>query len=185
MHVGGAVLIDGGTLNVSNALFDGNTANNGGAIGTSQNNASAINATSCTFNNNVATLNGGGIYLQHAVAGETDTVVITGCSFDKNAANGGSGASVYSRGGSGVTIQNVSCSGGTWGWRGEIYITSGARLTIGGAATLDVVTDRIFVTGEKTTVVVRHSTEEEKTALTNQITLAENATLSYVDISAQ
>ena len=185
VHVGGAVLVDGGTFNVSNALFDGNTANNGAAIGTSQNKATAMNVTACTFTNNVATKNGGGIYLQHAAADETDTVVITDCSFDKNTAKSGSGASVYSRGGSGVTIQNVSCSGGAWGWKGEIYITSGARLTIGGTATLDAVTDRIYVTGSKTTVVVRHSTEEEKTALTNQIKLADGATISYVDISAE
>ncbi len=185
VHVGGAVLVDGGTLNVSNALFDGNTANNGAAIGTSRNNACAINATSCTFNNNVAALNGGGIYLQHAAAGETDTVVITDCSFDKNAANSGSGASVYSRGGSGVTIVDVSCSGGSWGWKGEIYITSGARLTISGTATLDVVSERIYVTGSSTKVIVRHSTEDEKTAWTDKITLADSATISYVDVSAE
>ena len=42
------------------------------------------------------------------------------------------------------------------------------------------------ITGNyKATIVIRYTTEEEKTALTNATTLLGNATISYVDISAQ
>ena len=181
---GGAIMVDGGTLIVSGAAFTGNTANNGAAIGTSRSTATAMNISGCTFTENYSGNNGGGIYIQNGVKNETDSIIIDDCEFVKNTAKSGSGASIYVRTNSSATITNVSVSGGTWGWKGEIYITGGARATFGGSITVEKA-ENVYVTGAATTAIVNYETDEEKAAWEAAITLASSATVTYVPTAEQ
>lgn len=180
---GGAICIDGGNLVVNNATFTGNTANNGAAIGTSRSTETAMTINGCTFSENVAEKNGGGVYIQNGVKNETDSIVLNDCVFTSNTAKTASGASVYIRTDSSATINNVTSSNGTWGYNGAVYVTSGARVTLAGTVSLNG-NDDIFVTGSATSAVVNYKTEEEKSNWQSAITTASNATVTYQNVAS-
>ncbi len=178
---GGAILVDGGSLTVSETSFTGNTANNGGAIGTSKATDTAIYAESCTFTSNASNKNGGAVYIQNGVINDVDTIVLKDCTFKDNAATAASGASVYIRTSSSATLINVDCSGGTWSWKGEIYATGGARLTLQGTVSVEEASD-IYITGSGTSAIVNYTTDAEKSAWESSITTASSATVTYNQI---
>jgi predicted outer membrane repeat protein len=176
---GGAILVDGGKLTVTGATFTENTANNGAAIGTSRSKTTAMTISGCTFTSNKSTQNGGGVYIQNGVKNETDSIVISGCTFRNNVADKASGAAIYIRTNSSATITDVAASGGKWGYKGEIYATTGTRTTFGGTVTVSG-TQPIFVTGNGTTAIVNYRTDAEKAAWEAAITIANKATITYV-----
>ncbi len=184
---GGAIIVDGGTLNVSGAAFTSNTANNGAAIGTSRSKKTKMNISGCTFTSNHSTQNGGGIYIQNGVKNEVDDIIITDCTFVKNVAEKASGASIYVRTNSSAKIINISCSEGSWSYRGEVYATGGARLTLEGSVSLtasetEKISEAFVITGSSTTAIVNYKTDAEKTAWENAINPINKATVSYNQI---
>jgi CSLREA domain-containing protein len=78
---GGLQNFNGGTVNVTNCLFQDNVANNGGGI---SGRAGTVNVTGCTFVGNLAS-NGGGIYNDGAL------IHVTNCTFTGNTAGGDGG----------------------------------------------------------------------------------------------
>ena len=178
---GGAIMVDGGILSVSGATFSKNTANNGGAIGTSRSSATQMNIMNCSFTENLVENNGAAIYIQNGVA--NDKIVIDGCSFKDNTATVKTGSSVYVRTSSSATIKNVTSTGGTDKYGDAFYFTGGAKITLGG--TVNVSGDKFYVTGSGTVATVEYTTEEEKTAWQSVITTVSSGAASYVDASAQ
>lgn len=180
---GGAIAVDGGTLTVNNATFNGNTANNGAAIGTSRATTTTMLVNNCLFNGNISTKNGGGIYIQNGVKNETDSIIITDCEFIDNTAKDASGSSVYIRTNSSATFKNLKSSGGVWGYKGAVYVTTGARVTMEGSVDLGG-NDDVFITGAETTGVVNYATEIEKSTWETAITTASGAQVTYQSVTA-
>jgi predicted outer membrane repeat protein len=78
---GGLQNFNAGTVNVTNCLFQGNVASNGGGI---SGRAGTLNVTNCTFTGNTAT-NGGGIYNDGGILN------VTNCTFTGNRAGSDGG----------------------------------------------------------------------------------------------
>ena len=186
---GGAIMVDGGKLTVRNASFTQNTsAKAGGAIGCSSATTTTMTIDNCAFDGNVANNNGGAIFIQNYAY--NDLIQISNSAFTKNTASTGSGAAIYVRTNGSATISNISSSGGTWSWRGAIYVTSGARITVRGMMEFGMNAQQnqaegIFVTGSGSKAIIEHTTEAEKEALTSVVTTESGATIQYVDTSAQ
>ncbi len=145
---GGAVYsittsVDGAS--VSNSDFDGNSAKYGGAIAV--NLGSAVELTSCTFNNNTANNNGGAIYVYGAsslsaedcdftncsaasggaiAVNEGGNVELTSCIFDTDNATGNGGA-IYVYGASSITANSCEFS--------NCSAASGGAMRIGSSET--------------------------------------------------
>ena len=83
---GGAIGNDGSSI-ISDSIFTLNSAAPGGAIA----NMGSMNITSCTFNNNFATMFGGAVL-------NAGNLNITGCNFNYNNANQGNGGAIGSIG---------------------------------------------------------------------------------------
>ena len=180
---GGAIMVDGGILKVSGAEFTLNTAKQGGAIGTSKSNLTAMDISGCTFTKNSASGNGGAIFIQNYVKNETDSIIVSDCSFIDNTATS-SGGMIYVRTDGSATIKNITGSGnGDW-TKGSIYATTRARITLLGSVSLSG-DDNVYVTGSGTTAIVKHSTEEEKTAWADVIKTANSGIVTYTDISSE
>jgi len=125
---GGGISVRG-TVNVSNCTFTGNAASNGGGI---YNDAGTLNVTSCTFTGNQAGGDGGGIANDHFRTAHVSNSTFTGNTAnngDPNASGGGAicnGDHNHSFGGF-MTVTNTTITGNT-------ALRCGGISTAGGAA---------------------------------------------------
>ena len=100
---GGAVYLLGGMLNLTNCMFDGNSATQAGALIAGIGSAVVVG---CDFTNNMASSNAGAIF----VGGTDVTVDLVDCNITGNVA-GLYGGGLMNFGGSTVTLTNVTMSG--------------------------------------------------------------------------
>lgn len=96
---GGALAVDGGSLNIDEGIFEGNTATNGfgGAISVSDSYGemkvdTKINA---TIKDNIASKSGGGIYFSHRKTNSQKYKLILSGNLENNIATNKSGGGIY------------------------------------------------------------------------------------------
>ena len=107
---------------VTNCLFDGNSALNGGAI---WNNGGSPNISRCTFSVNSAASGGGGLYTD---SGKT---VLVNCVFDHCTVTGYGGAMRFTGSSAVGYVTNCSLYGGYANAHGDgIYVDTSATLTV-------------------------------------------------------
>ena len=185
IDAGGAIMVDGGTFNANGTTFNDNTSKTaGGAIGCSHLKTTAMLIENCDFNNNVASNNGGAIFIQNYEHNEK--IVISDCVFAGNSTSA-AGSSIYVRTNGSATIKNITTYGGSnasWDGANAIYATSGTHIIFEGSVKL---TDDEGGSADKITakakIIVRYTTEEEKNAWTAVIT--GGGTITYEEIPAQ
>jgi len=118
---GGGMYINGSSPTVTRCTFNGNAANNGGGIYST--NPGSPTVTNCLFSNNSALFNGGGVYITGSSAAN-----VTNCQFDNNDANVLYGGGMFL--GSNCTVMDCTFSGNTAAQRGGgMYNGSNSALT--------------------------------------------------------
>lgn len=122
---GGALRINNGTLEVNGAIFQNNSASNGGAISSGGGGSVTLNISSATFAGNTASDNGGAIYANCYVN-------LIGAAFTDNSAAYGGAVCVY-RGGV-FTLSDCTFAGNSAAEQGGALRTDG-KITFGDKVT--------------------------------------------------
>jgi CSLREA domain-containing protein len=122
---GGALFIEGGTVQTTGSTFSGNNAANGGAIYDGAPSPYALNVANCRFSSNTADTEGGAIDDQQA------NLTITGSLISTNRVSNGSGGGLLLGGGGTVTVLNSNILSNTAGaGGGGIYNSLSGALSV-------------------------------------------------------
>lgn len=173
-----AVAKEGQTLTVSDSTFDGNKAQNGGAIYAEE---ELIVKGTTVFENNKAAVNGGAVAVYNANSSSSTITFGDGVSFKNNTA-GGQGGAVYVAAGNGIVFEGSATFSGNIAGNAKNDIHNDGTVTVkSGTLSIDggiTGTGTISFADRSSLNVTIGTDQASSTTIANKVSITDSANLS-------